>query len=134
MQSTESLSLSALIMWTNQCLLDWVRLVRPQWRLNDEGTHLPSVRGPPTFTELSRHVSECEETSTRTLKLHVNGETFSLWIIGIRLEGTELDFVSLQSNLINAEIKRSPTHCFRIQRQDLNNKKGSNYYFYLIDK
>lgn len=76
MQSTESLSLSALIMWTNQCLLGRVRLVRPQCRLNDEGTHLSSVRGPPTSTELSRHVSECEETSTRTLQLYVNEAGF----------------------------------------------------------
>lgn len=63
MQCTESLSLSALIMWPNQCLLGWVRLARPQWRLDDEGTHLQSVRGPPTC--LSTHVAEFEVSSHR---------------------------------------------------------------------
>lgn len=58
MQCTESLSLSALIMWPNQCLLGWERLARPQWRLDDEGTNLQSVRGPPTC--LSRHVAVAE--------------------------------------------------------------------------
>lgn len=51
MQRTESLSLSALIMWSNQCLLGWIRLARPQQRLDDEGTHLVSVKGPPTCPE-----------------------------------------------------------------------------------
>lgn len=32
MRCTESLSLSALIMWTNQCLLGWKRRARLRWR------------------------------------------------------------------------------------------------------
>lgn len=52
MQCTESLSLSALIMWTNQCLLDWIRVARPQSKLDDKGTHLQSAKGPPTFCKL----------------------------------------------------------------------------------
>lgn len=46
MQGTESLSLSALIMCSNQCLLGWMRPARPQKTLNDEGTHLLSFKGP----------------------------------------------------------------------------------------
>lgn len=57
-QCTESLSLSALIVWTNQCLLGWMRLAGPQRRLSDEGTHSLSVNGPPTCTE-SEGTSNC---------------------------------------------------------------------------
>lgn len=46
MQCRESLSLSALIMRTNQCLLGWKRRAGPQWRPHDEGTHLLGVRAP----------------------------------------------------------------------------------------
>ena len=65
MQRTESLSLSALITWTNQCLLGWKRLARPQCRPDDEGTHLLSVRGPPTRPEHTRFRAT-EKFSLRT--------------------------------------------------------------------
>lgn len=58
MQRTESLSLSALIMWTNQCLLGWIKVARPQCKLDDKGTQ--SAKSPPTLRKLKK----CEETST----------------------------------------------------------------------
>lgn len=76
MQSTESLSLSALIMWTNQCLLSWLSLARPQRRLNDEGTHLLSVTGPPTCPEWT-----ClRKLQPGNFKLCVKGTTKSIHV------------------------------------------------------